>query len=81
MEHLRVLELVLHQHLIDFCRVELRDYNILIILWQRLGNLILTLFGLHLGLLPLSDDPVGLHELPTGQLLLQPRLLDLLLTR
>jgi hypothetical protein len=65
-EHLRVLELVLHQHLIDFCRVELRDYNILIILWLRLGNLILTLFGLHLRLLPLTDDPVGLHKLPTG---------------
>ena len=46
-ENLRILQLVLQEHLVDLRRVKLRDYNILIILWLRLGNLILASFRQH----------------------------------
>lgn len=46
-ENLRILQLVLQEHLVDLRRVKLRDYNILIILWRRLGNLILASFRQH----------------------------------
>jgi hypothetical protein len=39
-EDLRILHLALVQRFVDLCSVELRDYNILIILWLRLGDLI-----------------------------------------
>lgn len=46
-EHLRVLQFVLEQHFVDLGRIELRDYNILIILWLSLGNLISGPVGQH----------------------------------